>query len=383
MIYMDNAATSWPKPEVVYRAMDTYMREGAGNPGRSAHEFSITSGRVIYETRDALARLFGVGDPLRIVFTKNTTESLNLVVKGLLDPGDHVVTSAMEHNSVMRPLRALENRGVELTIVRCSHEGFLDPRDVEQSIRSNTKLIVMNHASNVIGTLLPVEEVGHIAQDHGVLFCVDAAQTAGTYPIDIGTMNVDMLAFTGHKSLLGPQGTGGLYVREGVESMLDPLLEGGTGSHSEYEYQPDFLPDKYESGTLNGAGLAGLGAGVEFVLSDGVAKIRAQEERLTSLLIEGLSGIPGTMVYGSGDARKQTAVVSFNIVDMTPSEVAMELEEAHHVMCRAGLQCAPIAHKSIDTFPRGTVRLSPGYFNTDDEIKWTVRAISRIAKKGS
>jgi cysteine desulfurase family protein len=380
MIYLDNAATSWPKPEAVYQAMDCFMREVGASPGRSGHRLSIEAGRVVYETRESLARLLNVNDPLRIIFTGNATEALNLAINGVLRPGDHAITSSMEHNSVMRPLRALEARGVELTVVSCSKEGFLDPGGIEKAVKPNTRLIVLNHASNVMGALLPVAEVGTIARRHGVFFCVDAAQSAGAYPLDVSSMNVDLLAFTGHKSLFGPQGTGGLYIRQGVEDLIEPLMRGGTGSRSDSEYQPDFLPDKYESGTPNTVGLAGLGAGVQFVLSRGVDALREKEEKLMHHLIEGLGAIPGVTLYGSGDAREQVAVLSFNITGVAPSEVAMRLEEEYDILCRPGLQCAPIAHKTLGTFPGGTVRVSPGYFTTEDEVDIVIKAICNIAK---
>lgn len=381
MIYMDNAATSWPKPEATYQAMDEFMRNVGANPGRSAHRLSIEAARVIYRTREALAELFRVKNPLRIIFTSGATEALNLVIRGLLRLGTHVVTSGVEHNSVMRPLRELQNRGVELAVVPCSPEGFLDPRDIDRVIERNTKLIILNHASNVAGVVLPVAEVGELAHRRGVLFCVDAAQTAGAYPIDVEEAKIDLLAFTGHKSLFGPPGTGGLYIREGVEAVLEPLIRGGTGSRSEDEYQPDFLPDKYESGTPNTVGLAGLDAGVRFVLSRGVIEFREKEEELTRLLIKGLRAVPGVTLYGSGDAKKQIAVVSFNIADLTPSSVALELEEKFGVLCRPGLHCAPLAHRTIGTFPKGTVRLSPGYFNTDEEVNIVIEAVAKIARE--
>ena len=381
MIYMDNAATSWPKPEVVYQAMDDFMRHSGANPGRSGHRLSIESGRVIFETREALAQLFNIDDPLRIVFTKNATESLNLAINGILRPGDHAITSSVEHNSVMRPLRALEEKGTELTVIGCSAEGFLDPQEIEKAIKPNTRLIVLNHASNVVGTLLPVAEAGAIARRNGVLFCLDAAQTAGAYPIDLQSMNIDLLAFTGHKSLFGPQGTGGLCIGKGIEDILEPWMCGGTGSRSESEYQPTFLPDKYESGTPNTVGLAGLGAGVQFVLSQRIANLRDRETGLMKLLIEGFKSIPGVILYGSGDVDKQVAVVSFNIAGSSASEVAMRLDEEYAVLCRPGLQCAPVAHQTIGTFPEGTVRLSPGYFNTEGEVEIAVKAIRQIAEE--
>lgn len=381
MIYMDNAATSWPKPEEVYQAINSFMRDVGASPGRSGHRLSIEAGRIIYETREAVAQLFGLDDPLRVIFTLNATEALNLVTGGILHAGDHVITSRMEHNSVMRPLRALENKGVELTIVRCSPEGFLDTQEIEKAIKQNTKLIVLNHASNVVGTILPIAEVGDIARRRGVLFAVDAAQTAGCYPIDMETAKIDLLVFTGHKSLYGPQGTGGLCIAKGVESLLEPLKQGGTGSRSEEEYQPSFLPDKYESGTPNTVGLAGLGAGVRFVLSQGVTNIEERERTRLTHLIDGLKAIPGVILYGSEDIRERVALLSLNINGLSPSEVAMELEEEYHILCRPGLHCAPIAHRTMGTFPQGTVRLSPSHFTAWEDVDATIEAIGRIAQK--
>ena len=350
MIYLDNAATSFPKPEVVYQVMDDFLRRCSASPGRSAHRLSIEAGRVVYEARESLARLFNLADPLRVVFTKNVTEALNLVLNGILRPGDHVITSSMEHNSVIRPLRSLEERGVALTVAQCTTAGFLEPDQVESAIRSHTRLIVLTHASNVAGTLLPVAEIGTIARKHGVLFCVDAAQTAGAFSLDMASMNVDLLAFTGHKSLFGPPGTGGLCIAPGAEDVLAPLIRGGTGSRSESEYQPSFLPDKYESGTPNTVGLAGLRAGVDFLLSVGVQTVREREKQLMQLLIDGLKAIPEVTIHGSGDADKQVAVLSLSVAGMTSAELAMELDEEYDILCRPGLQCAPTAHRTMGTF---------------------------------
>jgi len=381
MIYLDNAATSFPKPEVVYQVMDDFLRRCSASPGRSAHRLSIEAGRVVYEARESLARLFNLADPLRVVFTKNVTEALNLVLNGILRPGDHVITSSMEHNSVIRPLRSLEERGVALTVAQCTTAGFLEPDQVESAIRSHTRLIVLTHASNVAGTLLPVAEIGTIARKHGVLFCVDAAQTAGAFSLDMVSMNVDLLAFTGHKSLFGPPGTGGLCIAPGAEDVLAPLIRGGTGSRSESEYQPSFLPDKYESGTPNTVGLAGLRAGVDFLLSVGVQTVREREKQLMQLLIDGLKAIPEVTIHGSGDADKQVAVLSLSVAGMTSAELAMELDEEYDILCRPGLQCAPTAHRTMGTFPTGTVRLSPGYFTTEDAITATLDAIAAIAAR--
>jgi cysteine desulfurase/selenocysteine lyase len=381
MIYLDNAATSWPKPEAVYLAMDSLMRNTGASPGRSGHLMSLTAARIIHETREALCELFSIPDPSHMVFTSNATEALNLAIRGLLHIGDHAITSSLEHNSVMRPLRALEKKGVEVSVVNCAADGSLDPGDIERAIRPYTKLIVLTHASNVVGTLLPVAKVGRIARDHGIPLLVDAAQSAGCYPIDVEAMNIDLLAFSGHKSLFGPQGTGGLYIRQGIESRLEPLKYGGTGSYSEHEDQPDFLPDKYESGTPNTVGLAGLGAGVRFVMQEGLANIRKKEERLAKLLLDGLAAIPGVTRYGNGDPGERVAIVSFNISRLPPSEVALQLEEDFRIMCRPGLQCSPVAHKTMGTFPQGSVRLSPGHFNSGHDVERTLEAVRQIARK--
>jgi len=381
MIYFDNAATSYPKPKEVGQAMMYFLEKVGATPGRSGHRLSIEAGRILYQARESLAELFNVDDPLRIIFTLNVTEALNLALKGLLRPGDQVITSSMEHNSVMRPLRELEKKGVEVKVVSCSPKGFLEPQDIEKSIRKNTRLIVLNHGSNVIGTLLPIIEVGKIARKYNILFLVDTAQTAGCYSLDIRKDNIDLLAFTGHKALYGPPGTGGLIIGERVDTKkLTPLKEGGTGSHSEWEEQPDFLPDIYESGTPNILGLNGLKEGVRFVLAKGVDKIHQHEKNLIIQLIEGLKEIPEVTLYGGDDRKEQVAVVSFNLKDKWPSEVGMRLDEEYDIMCRVGLHCSPAAHKTIGTFPRGTVRFSMSWFNTLKEVDQVIMAIREIAK---
>jgi cysteine desulfurase family protein len=381
MIYFDNAATSWPKPAVVLEAMSRFMTQVGASPGRSAHRLSVEAGRMLYETRESLARLFNFPDPLRIVFGLNATEALNLALWGMLRPGDRVITSSMEHNSVMRPLRALErDRSVIVDVIGCSSEGFLDPADLESAVRADTRMIVLNHASNVVGSLLPVAHAGRIAREHDVLLMVDAAQTAGAYPIDMEAMHIDLLAFTGHKSLFGPQGTGGLCIGERVSAEeMDPVKRGGTGSRSEWEEQPMFFPDRCESGTPNTVGLAGLRAGVEFVLQQGVEAIRVQEVSLTRRLVAGLLEIPGVTVYGGRDAEMQAATVSFNIEGMAPSDVGLKLDEEYGIMSRVGLHCAPAAHRTIGTFPVGAVRFGLSYFNTAEEVDTAVGAIRQMA----
>lgn len=377
MIYLDNAATSRPKPPEVIKAMTDFLTNVCANPGRSGHRLAIEASHIVYSAREAIAELFNIPDPLRVIFTLNATESINLALRGLLSAGDHCITSSMEHNSVMRPLRALESQGVEVTVVKCSRQGFLEPEDVRRAIRKNTKMVILNHASNVIGSLAPVEEVGHITRNYGLIFALDAAQTAGLCPIDVQEMNIDLLAFTGHKSLYGPMGTGGLYIGSGIHPA--PLKQGGTGSRSDEEYQPDFLPDRYESGTLNAVGIAGLGAGVGFVLREGVPAICKKERALTQRLIDGLRKIPGVSVYGSLDVERRIGVVSFNVEGMSPSELGLRLEEGYDILCRVGLHCAPSAHKTIGTFPNGTARFGLGLFNTEDEIDTAINAVREIA----
>ena len=362
--------------------MQAFLTEVGANPGRSAHRLAVRSGRVVYDAREAVAGLFNAPDPLRVVFGANATEALNLALAGLVRAGDHVITSSMEHNSVMRPLRSLERRGVGLTVVLCSPQGVLDPADVEAAIRPKTTLVVLNHGSNVVGTLLPVAEVAEIARRCGLLLLVDAAQTAGAYPIDVQADGIDLLAFSGHKSLYGPMGTGGLVIGTRVDpARLEPLKRGGTGSRSEAEEQPDFLPDRCESGTPNAVGLAGLAAAVRWVQGSGVHSLRAHEVALTQRLIDGLAGIPGVTVYGSLDATRQVATVSFNVAGAAPSDVGLELDEEYGIMCRVGLHCAPAAHRTIGTFPSGSVRFGLGAFNTTEEIDAAVSAVAALARR--
>jgi cysteine desulfurase/selenocysteine lyase len=380
LIYLDNAATSWPKPPEVVRAMVAFLEEVGANPGRSGHRLSVEAARIVYDAREAVAELLGAPDPLQVVWTSNVTEALNMALVGVLHPGDHVITSSVEHNSMMRPLRALAREGVELTVVPCSAQGALDPALVEAAIRPNTVLIALTHASNVVGTLLPVAEVGRIARRHGLLLLVDTAQTAGACPIDMQADGIDLLAFTGHKALLGPMGTGGLIVGERVDLARWRLLKrGGTGSRSEQEEQPAFLPDMGESGTPNAVGIAGLLAGVRYVAQRGVAAIRAHEVALTERLLDGLAAIPGVTVYGGRVAAEQSATLSFNIAGMAPSEAGLRLDEEHDILCRVGLHCAPAAHRTIGTFPTGTVRFGLSALSTVRDVDGAVAAVARLA----
>jgi cysteine desulfurase family protein len=383
IIYFDNAATSYPKPEEVAQAMFRFSQGVGASPGRSGHRLAIEAGRIVLEARERISQLFGGKDSSRVVFGLNATEGINQGLKGLLRPGDHLITSSMEHNSVMRPLRALEREGLEISVLPCSPEGFLDPQGVRKSIRKNTKMVVLNHGSNVVGTLQPLAEIGGVCRRQGILFFVDAAQSAGAVPIDMEGERIDLLAFTGHKALFGPQGTGGLVIGERVEEKdLIPMKRGGTGSRSEMEEQPDFLPDSCESGTPNTVGLAGLLAGLGFVMKVGVERIRHHEKRLTERLLGGLREIRGLTVYGPRDAEKQLGTVSFNIGDMAPSEIGLKLDEEYGILCRVGLHCSPSSHRTMGTFPRGTVRFGLSYLSTPEEVDLALRAVVRLAGRG-
>lgn len=381
-LYFDNAATSWPKPILVGAAVMRYLDEVGANPGRSGHSLSNEAGRIVDSARESIAELFGVKNPLRIVFGANCTEALNLALYGLLRAGDHVITSSMEHNSMMRPLRELESAGVQLTVLPCQPDGSLNPACIEAAIRPNTILIALTHASNVTGTLLPIAEAGEIVRRHNLLLLVDAASTAGAFPIDMEANHIDLLAFPGHKSLLGPTGTGGLVIGERVDlSRLRPLKRGGTGSRSEEEVQPDFLPDKYESGTLNVMGLAGLDASVRWILQQGVSAIRAHHEQITQALIDGLQAIAGVTVHGTLDAARQVASVSFIIDGVSPSEAGFQLDEEFNIQCRVGLHCAPAAHRTIGTFTAGSVRFAPGIFTGMADVKRALDAVRQLAAR--
>ena len=402
LIYLDNAATSFPKPPEVIEAMLYFMKEVGANPGRSGHHRAVEADRIVADTRKAIAKLFNITTPDQIVFTINVTEALNLVINGFLKQGDHVITTSMEHNSVLRPLRHLEKQGIiSLSVAQCDFKGRLDPHEIPSLIRKNTALMVLNHASNVCGTIQDIRAVKKAIGDIPLL--LDAAQTAGCFPIDVEADGIDFLAFTGHKAMLGPQGTGGLYMKEGL--TVNPSIRGGTGSISEEEVQPDFLPDMLESGTRNNVGIAGLGAGVDFILKHGVSKIKEHDENLTSTLLSALYDVAGVTIYGPLKAEEQTATISLTIdsllppgarydyggcgavnlelmeEDVYPAEAGNILSGKYDILVRTGLHCAPIAHKTLKTFPEGTIRISMGYFNTLEEVEITANAIRRIASR--
>lgn len=379
MIYLDNAATSFPKPNSVYESMMVAMKEYGANPGRSGHRLALQAGRAIYETRELLAKLFNIQNPMNIIFTNNATEGLNIGIKGLLKPGDHVITTSMEHNSVLRPLIALEKVGIKTTIVQCDEVGRVSLEAIESSITEDTRLIVTTHASNVTGTIFPIKDIGTIAKRHDIIYMVDAAQTAGLYDIDVEDMGIDILVFPGHKSLLGPQGTGVMYIREEID--ITQLKEGGTGSKSDLLIQPEFLPDKFESGTPNTPGIVGLGAGIRYILDKGMENIRKHEKDLTRYFITELKKIDKVKIYGTCDVETQAPVVSINIGDEDSSEVSYVLDKAFDIAVRPGLHCAPLAHKTIGTFEQGVVRFSIGPFTTNDDIEKAIEAVRKISEE--
>jgi len=380
-IYLDNAATSFPKPESVYRAVDHALRNVGASPGRGGYRRGLDATRLVFEAREALAELFGIRDSSRTVFTASATEALNLAVSGLLRPGDHAITTIAEHNSVARPLRLAESRGVEVTCLDCDRSGLLRPADLAHAIRKNTRLIVLSHCSNVTGAIQPIGEIGALAAKAGIPFLVDAAQSAGVIPINVEDLGVTLLAAPGHKGLLGPQGTGFLYLAEGIDPL--PLMVGGTGTHSTDAEQPLEMPARYESGTLNVPGIAGLKAGVEFIRETGIETIRRKESLLVANLLEGLARIPGITLHGPPVGRERGGIVSFTLKGMDPAFIGFSLDRDYDIAVRVGLHCSPGTHRAIGTYPEGTVRVSPGYFNAPDDIEKLIAAVGEIAGRNA
>lgn len=375
--YLDNAATSFPKPAVVLEAMKEFFCEIGANSGRSSYERAQRSSRMVFKTRESIAQLIGAADSSRIIFTSNATESLNIALLGMLKDGDHVITSSIEHNSVMRPLRYLEkNRGIRVHTVQCSSTGELDPDDIRRSIKKETRLIVTTSASNVVGTIVPIAEIGEIAGKHDIPFLVDGAQTVGSKPVEVEKEHIGLLAFSGHKGLLGPQGTGCLYIGKGIYPAAFKL--GGTGSASDSDEQPEFLPDRFESGTLNLIGIAGLRAAVEFILETGVEEIGKKETKMTDYLLNRLSAMKQVSVLGPHDSTRRMPVISITTKGKDIAEVGRRLDTDFHIGVRCGLQCSPHCHRTIGTFPQGTIRISPGYFTTTEELDGVVAALHGI-----
>lgn len=376
MIYLDNAATSYKKPEAVYQAVQEAMHH-IGNSGRGAHGASLDASRQIYSARELLAELFHAGDPSRVAFTANSTESLNMAVFGLFGPGDHVITTMLEHNSVLRPLYLLEEAGLELTILPADQKGCICYEDIEKAIRPNTKGIICTHASNLTGNMVDIGRIGRFCRKIGLLFVVDASQTAGVFDIDMEEMGIDVLCFTGHKGLLGPQGTGGICVRQGV--AVRPLIVGGSGVHSYSKAHPEDMPTALEAGTLNGHGIAGLYAALRYIQETGMEQIRERELSLMRQFYDGVRTIPGVTIYGDFTGQR-APIVSLNIRDYDSGEVADELAYHYEIYTRAGAHCAPLMHRALGTESTGAVRFSMSHFNTEAEIDEAVRAVHEIAE---
>jgi cysteine desulfurase family protein len=379
MIYLDNAATSFPKPAAVINAVADCMRATGANPGRGQHEMALGAARAVLKTRQAVARLLGVADPLNIIFTANATEALNLAIKGWVRPGDTVVTTSIEHNSVYRPLiRLSEKAGVRIRTVPSGPDGRFDMKELEKSVTAGVRLVVASHASNVIGNILPLDDIVTVTKRAKVPLLVDAAQTAGLVPLDIKSLGVEMVAFTGHKAVLGPQGTGGLYLSPDLE--IEELKQGGTGSGS--KHQPLFRPDRYECGTINGPGLAGLRVAVELKTKEDLAAVFERENRQMEKLMVGLEKIEGVTIYGPPLGTNRVSLVSMQMAGLSPHQVAALLDRRFQIAARAGFHCAPEAHKILGTFDTGTLRLSPGHLTADDDIDRTIEALTEIRKMG-
>lgn len=379
MIYLDNAATSFPKPSEVYEEVLNCMKNYAANPGRGSYEMSVKAALKIMETREEVCKLFNIANPFNLIFTCNATEALNIGIKGVLNIGDHVISTVIEHNSVLRPLNSLSERGVEVTLVNVDKAGYVNIKDIKKEIKKNTKMIIINHVSNVLGSRQDIKNIGKISKENGIIFMVDASQSAGVIPIDVERDNIDLLAFSGHKGLLGPQGTGAVFIREGIK--LKNFREGGTGSNSHFMVQPNFMPDQFESGTLNTPGIAGLCEGVKFIRKIGVESIQKSEEELILYLLEELKKLSYIKIYGSHSVKQRNSVLSFNVDGIDASIVGEQLNK-EGIAVRTGYHCAPLIHDVLGTEYAGTVRVSPGYFNTFDEIEKLLATIINIYKVG-
>ncbi|GAA0760169.1 aminotransferase class V-fold PLP-dependent enzyme [Clostridium sartagoforme] len=380
-IYLDNASTTFPKPESVPKAIYNFLTNVGGNPGRSNHDNALQTNRILVESREAIAQFFNYKSIENVIFTSNITTSLNILINSSLSLGDHVITSSMEHNSVLRPLFNLKNQGlIELDIVYANKFGFISTEDLKNTIKSNTKMIVINHASNVIGSIQPIKEIGDICKNNNIFFVLDSAQSAGVLDIDFTKINLSALAFTGHKSLFGPQGIGGFIIDDNLNKSCNPYILGGTGSLSHSLTQPDFLPDKFESGTLNMPGIVGLMEGIKFIQSEGINTIYSKNNFLRNYFIEKIKNINGVILYDDKYNNNYTSCISFNIKDMDTAELSFTLDSDFGIKNRSGLHCAPLAHKTIGSFPSGTVRLSLSYFNTKEDMDYTINAINKISK---
>ncbi len=378
MIYMDNAATTMHKPKEMIEAV-VHAMNSMGNAGRGANTAALDASRVIYNTRESLAKFFHAEGAKQIVFTNNSTESLNIAIQGVLKPGDHVITTMLEHNSVLRPIYAMQELGVEVSIVKSDSDGTIRYEDFSNLLKSNTKAIVCTNGSNLTGNYIEISKVGAIAKAHGLVLIVDASQTAGVFPIDVQAMQIDILCFTGHKGLLGPQGTGGMYVRPGIEVM--PLKRGGTGVDTYNKNQPKEMPTRLEAGTLNGHGIAGLGASINYINNEGMDAIRKREQALMWMFYEGVKDIPNVKVYGDFSNKNRCAIVTLNIGDYDSSEVSDELLVTYGISTRPGAHCAPLMHQALGTVEQGAVRFSFSHYNTEEEVEIAINAVKELAEE--
>lgn len=378
MIYLDNAATTMRKPQKVIDAVVQAM-SSMGNAGRGVNDASLSASRIIYDTRERICRMVGGTNPRQVVFTCNSTESLNMALRGLLNPGDHVITTMLEHNSVLRPLYDLESKGTKLTIIGCRERGTFDIEDMRKAITSDTKMIVCTNGSNLTGNYVDLKPIGELAHENGLLFVVDASQTAGVFPIDVEEMKIDVLCFTGHKGMLGPQGTGGMYVREGVS--VRSLKAGGTGVQTYSKTQPAQMPTALEAGTLNGHGIAGLHAALEYLEEYGIDNIRAREQKLMWRFYEGVKDIENVTIYGDFTTKNRCAIVTLNIGDYDSSEVSDALLTEYSISTRSGGHCAPLMHEALGTVEQGAVRFSFSHYNTDEEVDTAIQAVRELAKE--
>lgn len=379
-VYLDNGATSYPKAPGVAKSISDYILNVGTNVGRGAYDLSYKAQNTVYETRELICELFNFNKPENVIFTKNVTESMNVLIKGLLNEGDHVIVSSMEHNAVMRPLNSFENK-IEYTRIQCNELGELKAEDVADSIKPNTKAIIMTHASNVCGTILDLEKVGKICKKNNIFFIIDGAQTAGCLDVDIQKLNADAIGFTGHKSLLGPQGIGGFIVNSKIAEEMNTFIEGGTGSLSDTERQPDYMPDKFESGTLNIPGIYGLNASLKYLLNYGIKNIKKKEDYLLDKFLEGLLNMKKIRLVGKKTSDGRTGILSIDFINDDNGLVAHELSKKYGIMTRSGLHCAPSAHKTLGTFPNGTVRFSLSHFTTLKEIEYSIDCINNIVNQ--
>ncbi|PKP22263.1 MAG: cysteine desulfurase [Bacteroidetes bacterium HGW-Bacteroidetes-21] len=376
-VYLDNAATSWPKPPGVVEAITKYLNEYGGSPGRSGHDFAIQAAREVFETREILAGLYHVPDSENVIISANATHALNFAIKGLLEKGDHVIISHMEHNSVLRPLTYLHDEGlVRFDIARCDEKGYVDLEHMRSLILPETKMIICIHGSNVAGTIQPIAKIGALCKENGILFLVDAAQTSGFVPIDMQKENIDILAFTGHKKLYGPPGIGGLCMQKNIS--IKTLIHGGTGSKSDMAHHPEFYPDRLEAGTINTVGVTGLKAGIQYIQHKGIDSIRQNLSELTAHFMRELAKMEEVTIYGPEVHEERLPLISVNVKNKVPSDLAAKLDKEYGIMVRPGIHCSPLAHKSIGSFPQGTLRFSLGCFTTPEEVEYAIQSLKKI-----